>query len=103
MCEPVAGVPRVDRAYRRRCCPPSRSSSATGSRCSPSIRGRACPAALVSGGGAFTRVQRLAAEIDYSAEETNYTLALTTLAAELTAPLADHAVHRIRRHRPAPS
>jgi uncharacterized protein (DUF58 family) len=39
---------------------------------------------LVSGGGAFTELERIAAEIDYSGEETNYTFALTTLAAKLT-------------------
>ena len=39
---------------------------------------------LVSGPGAFAQLQRLAARIDYSAEETNYTFALTSLAARLT-------------------
>jgi uncharacterized protein (DUF58 family) len=39
---------------------------------------------LVSGGGAFTELERIAAEIDYSGEETNYTFALTTLSAKLT-------------------
>lgn len=39
---------------------------------------------LVSGVPAFANLQRLAAEIDYSAEETNYTFALTTLATRLT-------------------
>jgi uncharacterized protein (DUF58 family) len=39
---------------------------------------------LVSGGGAFTELERIAAQIDYSADETNYTFALTTLAAKLT-------------------
>jgi uncharacterized protein (DUF58 family) len=39
---------------------------------------------LVSGGGAFTELERVAAEIDYSGDETNYTFALTTLAARLT-------------------
>jgi uncharacterized protein (DUF58 family) len=33
---------------------------------------------------AFGNLQRLAAEIDYSVEETNYTFALTTLATRLT-------------------
>jgi uncharacterized protein (DUF58 family) len=37
----------------------------------------------VSGVGAFPLLQRLAAGLDYSAEETNYTLGLTTLAGEL--------------------
>lgn len=39
---------------------------------------------FVSGGGAFAELERLAAEIDYGADETNYTFALTTLAARLT-------------------
>lgn len=38
---------------------------------------------LISGAGAFPELQRLAAEIDYSGEETNYSYALTTLAARL--------------------
>ena len=39
---------------------------------------------LVSGAAAFGELQRLAARIDYSGEETNYTHALTTLATRLT-------------------
>ncbi len=39
---------------------------------------------LVSGGGAFAELERMAAAIDYSGDETNYTFALTTLAARLT-------------------
>jgi uncharacterized protein (DUF58 family) len=39
---------------------------------------------LVTGAGAFGELQHLAARIDYSGEETNYTYALTTLAARLT-------------------
>lgn len=39
---------------------------------------------LVSGAAAFGELQRLAARIDYSGEETNYTHALTTLATGLT-------------------
>lgn len=39
---------------------------------------------LVSGAAAFGELQRLAAGIDYSGEESNYTHALTTLAARLT-------------------
>ncbi|HEX7822035.1 MAG TPA: DUF58 domain-containing protein [Sphingobium sp.] len=39
---------------------------------------------LVSGFSAFGELQRLAARIDYSGEETNYTHALTTLAGRLT-------------------
>lgn len=39
---------------------------------------------FVSGAAAFGAMQRLAAKIDYSAEETNYTYALTTMASKLT-------------------
>jgi uncharacterized protein (DUF58 family) len=38
---------------------------------------------LVSGTASFAELQKLAAEIDYGAEETNYTFALTTLATTL--------------------
>ena len=85
MCEPVAGLPRVDRAVSAMLLTgwvalklgdrvalhafDSRPRLASG---------------LVSGGGAFAELQRVAADIDYSGEETNYTFALTTLAAKLT-------------------
>jgi uncharacterized protein (DUF58 family) len=39
---------------------------------------------LVSGAAAFPELQRLAAAIDYSGDETNYTFALTALATRLT-------------------
>lgn len=39
---------------------------------------------LVSGPAAFPELQRLAAQIDYSGEETNYTFALNSLATRLT-------------------
>jgi uncharacterized protein (DUF58 family) len=39
---------------------------------------------FASGGAAFAELERVAAEIDYSSDETNYTFALTTLAARLT-------------------
>jgi len=38
---------------------------------------------FVSGVGAFPELQRMAAQIDYSGEESNYTFALTTLAGKL--------------------
>ncbi|MEA3003711.1 MAG: hypothetical protein QOH81_2499 [Sphingomonadales bacterium] len=85
MSEPVAGLPRVDRAV-----------SATlltawialklGDRVAlhafdsrPRIA-----SGLVSGAAAFPELQRLAAAIDYSGDETNYTFALTSLATRLT-------------------
>jgi uncharacterized protein (DUF58 family) len=39
---------------------------------------------FVSGAGAFAELQRLAARIEYSGDETNYTYALTTLAGRLS-------------------
>ena len=85
MSEPVAGVPRIDRAVAAMLLTgwvalklgdrvalhafDSRPRIASG---------------LISGAGAFPELQRLAARIDYSGDETNYTYALTTLATRLT-------------------
>jgi uncharacterized protein (DUF58 family) len=85
MSEPVAGLPRVDRAVSAMLLTgwvalklgdrvalhafDSRPRIASG---------------LISGSAAFPELQRLAAAIDYSTEETNYTFALTTLATRLT-------------------
>lgn len=85
MSEPVAGLPRVDRAVSAMLLTgwvalklgdrvalhafDSRPRIASG---------------LISGSAAFPELQRLAASIDYSGEETNYTFALTTLATRLT-------------------
>jgi uncharacterized protein (DUF58 family) len=85
MSEPVAGLPRVDRAVSAMLLTgwialklgdrvalhafDSRPRIASG---------------LISGSAAFPELQRLAAAIDYSGEETNYTFALTTLATRLT-------------------
>lgn len=85
MSEPVAGLPRVDRAVSAALLTAwlalklgdRVSLNAFDSR--PRLAG-----GLVGGPGAFAALQRLAAEIDYSGEETNYTFALTTLAARLT-------------------
>lgn len=84
MSEPVAGMPRVDRAVSAMLLTAwvalkmgdrvalhafdSRPRLASG---------------LVSGRGAFGELQRIAADIDYSSEETNYTFALTTMATRL--------------------
>lgn len=84
MSDPVAGLPRVDRAV-----------SAVllnawvalklGDRVAlhafdsrPRLAG-----GFVAGPGAFGELQRMAAQIDYSGEESNYTFALSTLAAKL--------------------
>jgi uncharacterized protein (DUF58 family) len=85
MSEPVGGLPRVDRAVSAMLLTgwvalklgdrvalhafDSRPRIASG---------------LISGSAAFPELQRLAASIDYSGEETNYTFALTTLATRLT-------------------
>lgn len=84
MCEPVDGVPRIDRAV-------SAALSAAfvalklGDRVSlfgfdalPRIASNA-----VAGSASFATFQRLAAQLDYSTEETNFTLALTTLGGKL--------------------
>ncbi|MES2442309.1 MAG: DUF58 domain-containing protein [Pseudomonadota bacterium] len=85
MCEPVAGVPRIDRAISAALLA-AYSALKLGDRVSlfgfdsrPRISSGA-----VTGIRAFTQVQRLAAQLDYSTAETNYTLALATLSGELT-------------------
>ncbi len=85
MSEPVAGVPRIDRAV---------SAALLTAWVALKLGDRVAlhafdsrpriASGLVSGMPAFASLQRLAAEIDYSAEETNYTFALTTLATRLT-------------------
>jgi uncharacterized protein (DUF58 family) len=85
MCEPVAGLARVDRCV---------SAMLLASWIALKLGDRVAihafdsrprlASGLVSGGAAFTELERIAAEIDYSADETNYTFALTTLAARLT-------------------
>ena len=85
MCEPVAGLARVDRCV---------SAMLLAAWIALKLGDRVAVHAfdsrprlssgLVSGGGAFAELERIAAEIDYSSDETNYTFALTTLAARLT-------------------
>lgn len=85
MAEPVAGLPRVDRlvtaalltAFVALKLGDRVALHAFDSR--PRIA-----SGFVSGAGAFAELQRLAAAIDYSAEESNYTLALTNLGQRLT-------------------
>ncbi len=84
MCEPVAGVPRIDRAISAALTAAfvalklGDKVSLFGFDARPRISSGA-----VSGVASFSTFQRLAAELDYSNEETNFTLALTTLGAEL--------------------
>jgi len=84
MCEPVAGLPRIDRAV-----------SAALATAWVALKGgdrvalfgfAARPLAaspFVAGTGAFPRLQRTAAQLDYRPEEPNFTLALATLADRL--------------------
>jgi uncharacterized protein (DUF58 family) len=85
MCEPVAGVARVDRCVSAMLLT-AWLALKLGDRVAVNAfdsRPR-LSSGLVSGGGAFAELERIAAGIDYSADETNYTFALTTLAARLT-------------------
>ena len=85
MSDPVAGLPRVDRAV---------SAMLLGAWVALKMGDRVAlhafdsrpriASGLVSGAGAFVELQRLAARIDYGAEESNYTFALTTLSQRLT-------------------
>ena len=85
MSEPVAGLPRVDRAV---------SAMLLAGWVALKLGDRVAlhafdsrpriASGLISGSAAFPELQRLAADIDYSGEETNYTFALTTLATRLT-------------------
>jgi uncharacterized protein (DUF58 family) len=85
MCEPLAGVPRVDRAVSAALLT-AFVALKDGDRVGlfafdSKPRAASQP---ISGARAFAMLQRVAAGIDYSANETNYTLALATLASELS-------------------
>jgi uncharacterized protein (DUF58 family) len=85
MSEPVAGVPRVDRAVSA-----ALLTAWVALKLGDRIAFHAfdsrprLASGFVSGPGAFAEAKRIAAEIDYSGDETNYTFALTKLAAGLT-------------------
>ena len=84
MCEPVDGVPRIDRAVSAALLT-AFVALKDGNRVGLfgfDSRPRAT-SKPISGPRAFPMLQRIAAGIDYSASETNYTLALATLTAEL--------------------
>jgi uncharacterized protein (DUF58 family) len=84
MSDPVAGLPRVDRAV---------SAVLLSAWVALKLGDRVAlhafdsrprlSSGFVAGSGAFGEVQRMAAQIDYSGEESNYTFALTTLATKL--------------------
>lgn len=84
MCEPVDGVPRIDRAISAALTAAfvalklGDKVSLFGFDARPRISSGA-----VSGVASFATFQGLAAELDYSNEETNFTLALTTLGSQL--------------------
>jgi len=84
MCEPVEGLARIDHALNAALLM-AYVSLKFGDRAGlfafdarPTVDSGA-----LSGTGAFAQLQRLAAKIDYSAEETNYTLGLTALSGRL--------------------
>ncbi len=85
MCDPVAGLPRVDRAVSAMLLT-SWIALKLGDRVAIHAfdSRQRVSSGLVSGGGAFGELERIASEIDYSGDETNYTFALTTLSAKLT-------------------
>ena len=84
MCEPLAGLPRIDRAIN---------AALTLAFVSLKIGDRVglfgfdarprLSTGIATGVGSFQLIQHLAASLDYSDEETNYTLGLTQLAGEL--------------------
>jgi uncharacterized protein (DUF58 family) len=84
MCEPVNGIPRIDRAISAALTAAfvalklGDKVSLFGFDARPRISSGA-----VSGVSSFATFQGLAAELDYSNEETNFTLALTTLGSQL--------------------
>jgi uncharacterized protein (DUF58 family) len=85
MCEPMAGVPRVDRAVSAALLTAFvalKDGDRVGLFAFDS-RPRAA-SQPIAGARAFAMLQRVAAGIDYSANETNYTLALATLASDLS-------------------
>lgn len=84
MCAPLGGVPRIDRAIDAALIL-AYVALKTGDRVAlyafdakPRVSSGA-----ISGVGAFPLIQKMAAAIDYSAEETNFTLGLTQLSAKL--------------------
>ncbi|MEO1642989.1 MAG: DUF58 domain-containing protein [Pseudomonadota bacterium] len=84
MCEPLGGVPKIDRAINAALLlafVSLRSGDKTalfGFDARPTVSSN-----VLTGATAFPHMQRLAAQLDYSAEEANYTLALTSLASKL--------------------
>lgn len=84
MCEPVAGLPRIDRAVSAAL---AAAWVALGGGDRAALFGFAArplvATPFVAGTPAFHRLQRAAAELDYAPQEPNFTLALATLSARL--------------------
>ena len=84
MCEPIAGLPRIDRAISAALLTAYVALKAGDRTSLFAFAGRPRAASpTVTGTRGFPTLQRTAADIDYAPEESNYTLALTTLAAQL--------------------
>jgi uncharacterized protein (DUF58 family) len=84
MCEPIDGLPRIDRAISAALLTAYVALKAGDRTSLFGFAGRPHVASpTVTGARAFAALQRAASGIDYTAEESNYTLALTTLAAQL--------------------
>ena len=85
MSDPIAGLPRVDR-----CVSAALLTAWIALKLGDRVAINAfdskprVTSGFVSGSSAFRELQRVAADIDYSGDETNYTYALTTLGAHLT-------------------
>jgi uncharacterized protein (DUF58 family) len=84
MCEPVDGVPKIDRAVTAALLSAfvALRSGDLVSLFSFDARPRVASGA-VRGAGSFAEIQKRAAEIEYSPEEANFTLAMTTLGSKL--------------------
>jgi uncharacterized protein (DUF58 family) len=84
MCEPVAGVPRLDRALNAALLL-AYVGLKTGDRVGVFAFGERPSVATgaLTGAQSFGHLQRLVSSLDYRPEETNYTLGLTALAAQL--------------------
>ncbi len=84
MCEPVAGAPRIDHALNAALLLAFVSLKGGDRVGLFSFDARPQVASgVLAGASAFAHIQHLAAEVDYSDAETNYTLGLTALAARL--------------------
>lgn len=84
MCEPLSGVPKLDRAINAALLlayVSLRSGDRTALYGFDARPGLA--SSILTGPQAFTRLQTMAAELEYSSNEANYTLALTDLASRL--------------------